>query len=177
MQVVKAGALARVPEEVEKAMRAADPHMSPAAWAVRFAAGLDGVIVALSGMSSLDQVRDNTAAMKDFRPLTDSERDMLFAAVPALKKQGPLGIADFGRFEGIAANGMPVAAVLDAYNSCHIQPDPTFAAENNYYKTFRYDAKIPEGQSWISGKLIAKDGEDVTELVAKAEKWLMDNTF
>ena len=72
---------------------------------------------------------------------------------------------------------MPVAGVLDAYNSCLIQPDPTFSAENNYYKSLRYDAKIPEGQSWIAGKLVAKDGEDVTEMVAKAEKWLLENMF
>ena len=178
MQPVKAGTLARVPEEAEKLLRTAAPDLSPACWAIRFAAGLEGVVTVLSGMSSLEQVQENAAFMRRMQPLSEAERDMLLTKiVPLIKKQGPLGISDFSKYEGIAKNGMPVAGVLDAYNSCLIQPDPTFSAENNYYKPLRYDAKIPEGQSWISGKLIAKDGEDVTELVAKAEKWLLDNMF
>ena len=42
---------------------------------------------------------------------------------------------------------MPVAGVLESYNSIMIQPNPYFAAENNYYKGVRYQNNI-DG-SWI----------------------------
>ena len=178
MQPVKGGTLANIPAEAVEILKAANPNLSPASWAIRFGASLDGVITVLSGMSSLAQVKDNISYMKDFTPLTDAEKDMLVnQIVPIIKRSGPFKTADFSKYEGIADNGMPVAAMLDAYNSCMIQPDPTYSTENNYYKTFRLDAKIPAGQSWISGKLIDKDGNDVTETVRKVEKWLMDNTF
>ena len=178
MQPVKGGTLANIPAEAVEILKAANPNLSPASWAIRFSASLDGVITVLSGMSSLAQVKDNISYMKDFTPLTDAEKDMLVnQIVPIIKSSGPFKTADFSKYEGIADNGMPVAAMLDAYNSCMIQPDPTYSTENNYYKTFRLDAKIPAGQSWISGKLIDKDGNDVTETVRKVEKWLMDNTF
>ena len=178
MQPVKAGTLANLPPEAEKILRAVNPELSDASWAIRFGASLDGVITVLSGMSSLAQVRDNISYMKNFKPLTAAEKNLLTEkVVPLLKMTGPLKCADYSDYENISANGMPVAGVLDAYNSCMIQPDPTFSAENNYYKTFRFDAKIPDGQSWIDGKFVDKNGEDVTETVRMAESWLMENTF
>lgn len=178
MQPVKGGTLANVTPEVEQLMKKANPNMSPTSWAIRFAAGLDGVIAVLSGMSNIEQVRDNISYMKEFEPLTDSEKSMLInKIVPLLKESGPFNRSDYSIYENISVDGMPVAGVLDAYNSCQIQPDPTYSAENNYYKTFRFNAKIPDGQSWVKSQLIDKEGNDITETVKMAEKWLMKNTF
>ena len=45
---------------------------------------LDGILTVLSGMSNLEQVLDNTEYMSDFRPLTDSEREVIAEVVEAL---------------------------------------------------------------------------------------------
>ena len=50
---------------------------SPASLAIRYAASLEHVKMVLSGMSDLDQLRDNTSFMEDFRPLTDGERALV----------------------------------------------------------------------------------------------------
>lgn len=73
MEPVKGGTLANVPESAEKRFRAAQPEMSTASWAIRFAASQENVMMVLSGMSNMVQMIDNTSYMKDFSPLTESE--------------------------------------------------------------------------------------------------------
>ena len=175
MQPVKGGLLAKAPADAESLMRKFEPELSTASWALRFAAGLDGVIAVLSGMSTLAQVEDNVKFMRDFKPLTAEERAILPAVVELYKKSGPLHRADFSIYDGIASNGMPVAGLLDAYNSCMIQPDPTFATENNYYDTERYAAGVKG--SWIEGALIDREGNDITETVRDAEAWLIEHSM
>ena len=86
MEPVKGGMLANPPESVGKILKEAEPESSAASWAIRFAAGLEGVITVLSGMSSLDQMKDNLSYMKDFGGLTDKEREVLKNAQEELAK-------------------------------------------------------------------------------------------
>ena len=86
MEPVKGGNLANPPESVAKIFKAADPNASCASWAVRFAADLDGVMVVLSGMSNLEQMRDNLAYMKGFTHLTQEQKNVIEAARTELAK-------------------------------------------------------------------------------------------
>lgn len=84
MEPVKGGMLANPPETVKEVFKKANPDASYASWAIRFAAGLDGVITVLSGMSSIEQMEDNLSFMKDFSTLSDAERATLKAAQEAM---------------------------------------------------------------------------------------------
>ena len=90
MEPVKGGKLAAVPEEAAALMKEAHPDWSPASWAIRFAAGLDQVMMVLSGMSSMEQLLDNTGYMQDPAPLTAEEVKLLersaeiISALPAV---------------------------------------------------------------------------------------------
>ncbi len=77
MEPIKGGLLANPPANVAKILKNAEPDMSEASWAVRFAAGLDGVLTVLSGMSSIEQVEDNISYMKDFSGLTGEQTEIL----------------------------------------------------------------------------------------------------
>ena len=87
MEPVKGGTLAKVPEEAEKAFLTADPSASVPSWAIRFAAGLPGVMMVLSGMSNMEQMLDNTSYMESFVPLTEKEKELCFFAARIINEQ------------------------------------------------------------------------------------------
>lgn len=74
MEPVKGGALANPPEAVRKVFDRANPGVSYASWAIRYAASLEGIITVLSGMSNIEQMEDNLSFMKDFNPLDGQEQ-------------------------------------------------------------------------------------------------------
>lgn len=136
MEPVKGGMLAQVPAEIEARMKALDANASPASYAVRFAASLEGVLVVLSGMSNMEQLLDNTGYMQNFKPLTAEEQALLQDAKEAYHKQWKFNCADFSLLDA-NASGVPISGAIRAYNSLLLQPNPLFGAELNYYKSFR----------------------------------------
>ncbi|MBQ9047952.1 MAG: aldo/keto reductase [Solobacterium sp.] len=77
MEPVKGGTLANPPQAVQDLLKAADPEMSIASWAIRYVASLDGIMSVLSGMSNIAQMEDNLSYMKDFKPLSEDEQKLL----------------------------------------------------------------------------------------------------
>lgn len=86
MEPVKGGGLANPVPEVRGLFAAANPTASPASWAVRYAASLDGVVIVLSGVSNLEQTRDNISYMNDFVPLSSAEKDTIEQVVEIIKQ-------------------------------------------------------------------------------------------
>ena len=90
MEPVKGGALANPPEGVQKIFRKADSDASMASWAIRYVASMDGIITVLSGMSNLAQMDDNLSYMRDFKPLTETEQQLICQAQAELEKDNSI---------------------------------------------------------------------------------------
>lgn len=74
MEPVKGGNLIRLPEKAQKVLDGLRGG-SNASYAIRFAASFKNMQVVLSGMSSLEQMKDNVSFMEDFKPLSQEEFD------------------------------------------------------------------------------------------------------
>ena len=84
MEPVKGGILADPISTVKEVLDASGSGLSYAGWAIRFVASRENILVVLSGMSSLDQMRDNLSFMRDFRPLDEAEEEAIRKAQEAL---------------------------------------------------------------------------------------------
>ena len=126
MEPVKGGALADPVPAVKNIFKAADPNASCASWAIRFVASLDGIITVLSGMSNIEQMEDNLSYMRDFKPLSDSEQEVIKQAQKALQE----------------VETIPCTACRYCVKGCpmSIEIPAIFKAENEILKYNRVDA-------------------------------------
>ena len=76
MEPVKGGSLVFLPDEAVKKLAALNEG-SPAEIALRFAAEQEQVVMVLSGMTTLLQVQENVAFMKDAKPLSDAAHEAI----------------------------------------------------------------------------------------------------
>ena len=90
MEPVKGGLLADPHPLVKEVFSSSDPNASPASWAIRFAASLDGVMTVLSGMNTLEMLGDNVKTMWNFKGFDAKQRETIekarevFSSLPSI---------------------------------------------------------------------------------------------
>ena len=87
MEPVKGGTLASLPKEAASLLYEYAPGVLPVSYALRFAASLPGVFMVLSGMSSLEQVKDNIHIMDNPAPLNEGEKELLSKIVDIINSK------------------------------------------------------------------------------------------
>ena len=60
---------------------------SNASYAIRFAAGFEGIMMVLSGMGNMQMMNDNISYMKDFKPLSEEEHKAVEKVTEIFKAQ------------------------------------------------------------------------------------------
>lgn len=117
MEPVKGGQLAKLPEEAEKLLKELDPDASPASYAIRFAASLEGVINVLSGMSDMAQLQDNMSYMGDnFIPVSEKEKDVLFKIAEMLSDARLIPCTACNYCTEACPKKLPIAEAFALYN-------------------------------------------------------------
>lgn len=76
MEPVKGGMLANLKPEIANIFKEHSNH-SPASFALRYVASLEGVCMVLSGMSNMQQVEDNLQTFTDLQPLSLEESQLV----------------------------------------------------------------------------------------------------
>ena len=115
MEPVHGGMLAALPGEIG-ALLPAGPQVSPAAWALRFAASLPGVSVVLSGMSTLEQARENIETFSGGINLTAEECGQLEKVSEQLHKHIAVTCTGCRYCCGNCPKELDIPLLLTAYN-------------------------------------------------------------
>jgi predicted aldo/keto reductase-like oxidoreductase len=77
MEPLKGGLLARLPQDISKVFTDYNSKSSIASWAFRFIGSFSQVSTILSGMGSIEQVKDNIATFNKFKPVNAKELELI----------------------------------------------------------------------------------------------------
>ncbi len=88
MEPLRGGKLAKLPQKATSMLNELRPNESIPAWAFRFLQSIDGVTVTLSGMSTLEQIKENISTFEKDIPLNQEEMSSLFSIADRLSKIG-----------------------------------------------------------------------------------------
>ena len=116
MEPVKGGVLAEPAASVRSIFEETDSPASIASWAIRFAASLDNIVTVLSGMSNLEQMRDNLSFMEQFKPLSSDEREVVERARRALNAIPSIPCTSCEYCVDGCPQGIKIPSVFDAMN-------------------------------------------------------------
>lgn len=134
MEPVKGGNLANLPDEAASLLKACHPDWSQASWAIRFAASQPAVYRVLSGMSTLEQVEDNTGYMKDFTPLTQEELELCHRAAAIFKANTAIPCTGCRYCEGDCPQNIAIPNYFALYNEEKRSSVNYVHASGFYYK-------------------------------------------
>ena len=116
MEPVKGGKLAALPEEAQQVLDDLGGG-SAASYAIRFAAGFEGMMMVLSGMGNMDMVNDNLSYMKDFQPLSEEEHAAVDKVCAILKAQDLIPCTSCRYCTEQCPMEIPIPSILSALNT------------------------------------------------------------
>ena len=120
MEPVKGGTLANLPKEAEELLRAYNPDASPASYALRFAAGLENVMMVLSGMSNMEQMQENLKTMDAPKPLNEEEKKLLQQVVEIINRSIEIPCTSCGYCMEVCPKNIPIPNLFGLYNNYKI---------------------------------------------------------
>ena len=142
MEPVRGGNLVNLPEAAQKIFDdlrdETGSDCSNAGYALRFAAGFDGMEMVLSGMSNMEQMEDNLKTFSccdgDFAPLIDKEREAVGKVADVF---GSLGAIPCTKCRYcIEENHCPMEIKIPSLFSCY--NNQVLFGKNNPWETYEF---------------------------------------
>ena len=84
MEPLRGGKLAKLSEENSQKLKALRPEEEDPAWGFRFLQSIPGVTMVLSGMSNMEQLKENIATYEEEKPLSEKEMEALMEVTDSM---------------------------------------------------------------------------------------------
>ncbi len=149
MEPLLGGRLANVSDSILAKMKQREPESSVASWAFRFAGTPQGVLTVLSGMTYMENLKENLATYSPLRPISKEENAFLMDVARDLYdlKTIPCNECNYCM---PCPYGINIPAVFSHYNKCAKEGNmPNKGAQDPDYRRARraflvgYDRDVP----------------------------------
>lgn len=150
MEPLLGGRLANVPDHIVAKMKQRQPEKSVASWAFRFAGTPEGVLCVLSGMSYMENLKENLCTYSPLEPITADEDKFLMEIADDIYnlKTVPCNECNYCM---PCPYGINIPAVFAHYNKCIKEGNlPNKGAQDPDYRRARkaylvgYDRRVPK---------------------------------
>lgn len=116
MEPLRGGKLASLKAEDEAKLKVLRPDESVPAWAFRFLQALPEVTMVLSGMSNMEQLKENIETFEADKPLNKEERDGLLGIADEMLKQSNLPCTACHYCVSHCPKGLNIPELIEMYN-------------------------------------------------------------
>lgn len=116
MEPVRGGKLAKLEDADEAKLTALRHDEKIPAWAFRFIQSVPEVVVTLSGMSNLDQVKDNIKTFEEDKPLNEKEMSELLSIADRMAKEASLPCTACRYCTTHCPQGLDIPELIKLYN-------------------------------------------------------------
>lgn len=115
MEPLRGGKIARLPEKEEAILKGLRPEEGIPAWAFRFLQSIPEVTVVLSGMSDMEQIKDNVRTFEKDLPLNEKEMETLLSVADGMLN-GRLPCTACHYCTSHCPQGLDIPSLLELYN-------------------------------------------------------------
>ena len=115
MEPLRGGRLAKLAEKEETVLKGLRPEEGIPAWAFRFLQSIPGVVVTLSGMSDLEQLKENIRTFETEKPLSKEEMETLLSIADGMLN-GTLPCTACRYCTSHCPQGLDIPMLLNLYN-------------------------------------------------------------
>ena len=116
MEPLRGGKLASLAPEDEAKLKALRPDEGIPAWAFRYLQSIPSVVVTLSGMSNMEQMKENIATFETDKPLNETELETLHAIAQGMVKKIVLPCTACHYCTAHCPQGLDIPNLLSLYN-------------------------------------------------------------
>ena len=150
MEPLLGGRLANVPDAIIAKMKAREPEKSVASWAFRFAGTPDDVLCVLSGMSYMENLKENLCTYSPLKPISREENAFLMEIAKDIYNLNTIPCNECN-YCMPCPYGLNIPAIFSHYNKCIKESNmPNKGEQDPDYRRARrafligYDRKVPK---------------------------------
>lgn len=116
MEPLRGGALCNLPENAAVKLKEIAPNDTQPAFGLKWAASRENVITVLSGMSNLQQMKENIATFEKFEPVTEKQDEQIKDVVKIVQSQGEINCTACKYCMEVCPLGINIPAAFSLYN-------------------------------------------------------------
>ncbi len=127
MEPVRGGSLINLADNYKALLKELRPNASMAEWAFRFVQSIPQVVVTLSGMTSIDQLKENIELFSTQAPLTEVEKETLYSIARDMTGKKSLACTKCRYCVEHCPQGLDIPWLIELYNE-HVYSGGGFIA-------------------------------------------------